>query len=170
MKTNAHIQAIYIAASAGARMQSLPYAEVLAGHGILGDRYASASGAYSNTKPPKIRHISLITQTGIAIANEWLEGGNELPFTNEETRRNIVLQDMTPDELNHLVGQTFQIGNISMRGTELCAPCHRPADLLSKSGFMDAFEGRGGLRAELLSSGMLSIGDRLKLIAKDADD
>jgi len=40
----------------------------------------------------------------------------------------------------------------------LCEPCQRPANLLKRPDFMNAFEDRGGLRAEALESGALSNG------------
>lgn len=163
MKLHAHIQAIYLAHSAGEPMRSLDHAPVNAGLGLDGDRYALGTGAYSTTEPIKIRHISIISLAGIEIANEWLEAGNEPPFNAADTRRNILLEGITPDALNALVGQQFQLGDILMLGTELCTPCERPAQLLSRPSFMDAFEGRGGIRAKVLNSGFLSIGDKLSL-------
>jgi hypothetical protein len=161
MKLNAHIQAIYLANSAGTRMQSVRSAKLNASNGIEGDRYAMGTGAYSATVPAKVRHISLISLSGIETANDWLKGGDEPTFDASETRRNIALEGITAAELNNLVGKRFQLGNIQMLGTELCTPCERPAQLLNRPSFMDAFEGRGGIRAEILSSGILSIGDQL---------
>jgi hypothetical protein len=159
MSKSIQIQAIYFAPQAGAPMQSVEMAELIAGEGIQGDRYALQTGAFSQNLPQKIRHISLITQTGIDIANEWLKGGEEPVFATSETRRNIVLSNISAAELNDYVGKNFLLGNIQCKGVELCAPCQRPAELLSKSDFMNAFEGRGGLRAEVLTSGNIKIGD-----------
>jgi len=170
MQTNNHIQALYIASSAGAPMESKTTVEVQVNFGIKGDRYASGMGAFSDNQPPKIRHISIIASTGIAIANLWLEAGNETFFADSETRRNVVLDGISPSELNALVGQTFQLGDISFKGTELCAPCVRPGELVGKSSFMDAFDGRGGIRAEILSSGTLSMGDVLHISNQKSHD
>ncbi len=159
MSKSIQIQAIYFAPQAGAPMQSVEMAELIAGEGIQGDRYALQTGAFSQNLPQKIRHISLIAQTGIDIANEWLKGSEEPVFAASETRRNIVLSNITAAELNDYVGKNFFLGNIQCKGVELCAPCQRPAELLSKSDFMNAFEGRGGLRAEVLTSGNIKIGD-----------
>jgi hypothetical protein len=163
MKSNAHIQAIYLATSAGEPMQSVSYAKVNAGLGIEGDRYALGTGAYSAVQPIKIRHISLIASSGIETANDWLIAGDEPTFDGAETRRNIVLKDITAEELNALVGKSFQLGSLQLLGTELCTPCERPAQLLSRPSFMEAFERRGGIRAEILNSGTLAIGDQLFL-------
>ena len=170
MKFNAHIQAIYIASSAGAPMQIMNTVTVMAGTGIEGDRYAKGNGAYSKVVPVKVRHISLIALSAIETANEWLLAGDEPIFNGAETRRNILLAGITASELNGLVGQRFQLGNIQLLGTELCDPCERPAQLLQRPSFMDAFDGRGGIRVEVLNSGILTMGDKLLFENDKSDD
>jgi MOSC domain-containing protein YiiM len=160
------IQAIYFAPSAGDLMQPLSTAKIIA-TGIEGDRYANGSGAYSNTKPHKIRHLSLITESGIAIANDWLLTGDEPTFDASQTRRNIVIGDMSAEHLNSLIGKVFALGSLVLKGTELCTPCQRPAQLLEKSSFLDAFEGRGGLRAEIIKIATISVGDVLRTELED---
>ncbi len=163
MESNAQIQAIFIALTAGLPMQSMGKVKVKIDSGIEDDRYALGTGAYSALKPTKVRHISLISLSGIEVANEWLQAGEEPAFDASETRRNIVLKEITASELNNLVGQLFWLGNIKLLGTELCTPCERPAQLVNKPRFMDAFEERGGIRAKVLNSGELSVGDKLIL-------
>jgi len=51
-----------------------------------------------------------------------------------------------------------------MRGTEPTKPCHRPSVLVQKTGFAQAYAARGGVRAEVLMDGVISVGD---LIAFD---
>ena len=157
-----YIQAIYIAATAGSPMQSLPKATITL-TGIKGDRYANGKGAYSNTAPSKIRHLSLVTESGIVTANEWLMAGDEPTFDASQTRRNIVIRNMSAEDLNSLVGKTFTLGPLVLKGAELCTPCQRPAQLLDKPDFINAFEGRGGLRAEVMNVGEISVGDVLSL-------
>jgi len=163
MPMDPHIQAIYLATSAGAKMQPIDHIRVNAGSGIEGDRYALGTGAYSSVEPVKVRHISIISSSGIETANDWLKAGDEPTFDLSETRRNIVLNGITATELNDLVGKLFQLGSLQLLGTELCTPCERPAQLLSKPGFMEAFEGRGGIRAEVLNTAIITIGDKLTL-------
>ena len=129
---------------------------VTKGYGLIGDRYAEGRGAYSRSKVPKIRHVSLIAAEAIAAANEGLEQ----PFEEAETRRNLVTIGL---ELNDLVGAEFSIGGILMRGVELCDPCRRPEKLAGKPGFEEAFQGRGGLRAEALASGIIVVGNIIEL-------
>jgi hypothetical protein len=170
MKSNTHIQAIFLAPTAGAQMQSVSHVRVNADSGIEGDRYALGTGAYSAVEPIKVRHVSLISISGIETANDWLKAGDEPTFDGTETRRNIVLEGITANDLNNLVGQQFQLGSLQMLGTELCTPCERPAQLLGRPSFMEAFEGRGGIRAEVLNSATLTVGDKLFLENEKSDD
>lgn len=160
MKAFPQIHSMYIAPRAGELMVPLERAEIIAGEGIVGDRYALGLGAFSKTKP-KIRHISLITLSGIENANAQLRAKQQTLFGEGDTRRNLVISGISEDELNSLVGKIFYLGGIVFKGTELCEPCQRPANLLKRPDFMNVFENRGGLRAEALDSGILSNGDSL---------
>lgn len=160
MKASPQIHSIYIAPLAGEPMVRLTEAEIIAGQGIAGDRYALGQGAFSKTNP-KIRHVSLITLSGIEHANRHLVAKQETIFGEGDTRRNLVISGISEDELNSLVGKHFHLGGLAFKGTELCEPCQRPARLLKRSDFMYSFEGRGGLRAEALESGSLVLGDLL---------
>ena len=160
MKASPQIHSIYIATQAGESMVPLTKADIVAGKGIVGDRYALGIGAFSNTKP-KIRHISLIALKGIEDANRQLIAKQQIPFAEGDTRRNVIISGISAEELNDLVGKSFYLGGLAFKGTELCEPCQRPAKLLKRPDFMNAFEDRGGLRAEALESGALSDGDLL---------
>lgn len=166
MKVSPQIHSIYIATRAGEPMLQLSRAEIVAGEGIVGDRYALGIGAFSKTKP-KIRHVSLIALSAIENANNELLARQQVVFDHSDTRRNIVISGITEDELNGLVGKTFYLGGLTFSGTELCEPCQRPANLLKRPDFMHAFEGRGGLRAQALESGYLTSGSPLLLSAAE---
>ena len=141
-------------------MVQIAQANIVAGKGIAGDRYALGIGAFSKTKI-KIRHISLIARTAMEDANHQLIAKQQMPFSEGDTRRNVIISGMSADELNDLVGKIFYLGGLAFKGTELCEPCQRPAKLLKRLDFMSAFEDRGGLRAEALESGAFSNGDLL---------
>ena len=160
MTASPQIYSIQIASRAGESMMQLAQANIIAGKGIDGDRYALDIGAFSKTKP-KIRHISLIALSGIEHANQQLLAKQQTVFSESDTRRNLVISGISVNELNDLVGKIFYLGGLMFRGTELCAPCQRPANLLKRPDFMNAFENRGGLRAEALESGFLIPGDLL---------
>ena len=160
MKASPQIHSIYIAPQAGESMVRIAQANIVAGEGIVGDRYALGIGAFSKTQI-KIRHISLIALNGIDNANRQLIAKQQTPFSEGDTRRNVIISGISADELNDLVGKIFYLGGLAFKGTELCEPCQRPANLLKRPDFVSAFEDRGGLRAEALESGTFSNGNLL---------
>jgi MOSC domain-containing protein YiiM len=72
-------------------------------------------------------------------------------------RRNIVTVGVA---LNHLVEKTFTIGAVRLRGTRLCEPCSH-LEKLTRQGAMRGLIHRGGLRAEIISGGIIRIGDSI---------
>lgn len=150
------ILSIYICPDKGQPMQERQHVNAIAGVGLEGDRYAAGKGAWSKARAT-IRHVSLIAIEAIAEANNEIE----VPFSPSETRRNLLTEGVNP---NVLVGGYFMVGCVKMRGVELCDPCARPSNLAGKPGFEKAYQKRGGLRAEILTSGMISVGDEILLL------
>jgi hypothetical protein len=161
MNPQPKIQSIFICPKAEMPMTSQAKVNLITNIGIDGDRYASSKGTFSNTNKSKVRDISLITRIGIDTANHFLNEKNLVGFLDEETRRNIVINVLSPEELNNLVGKVFYFGNIRLKGTELCDPCSHPSKLTGKDEFKSAFTGRGGIRAQVLDTGEVSVGDSL---------
>ena len=161
MSLSPTIDSIYTCARAGEKMIRQEKVKLIKGIGIDGDRYALGLGAYSNLTPKKIRDVSIIAKIGTEISNRLLKYDGLVEFDLSETRRNIVIDQIEPVELNALVGKVFYLGNIKLQGTEFCEPCERPAKLLNKKGFMKAYDNHGGIRAEVLGTGEIKIGDRL---------
>lgn len=155
----AKVLKIFICADKGQPMQEVQKIKAIQGVGLEGDRYASGKGAWSNSKTQKVRHVSLISIEALRHAN----AGLKVPFLMEEIRRNILVS-CTAGELNALVGKKFTVGEVLLLGTELCDPCGRPTQLAKKEGFDIAFAGRGGLRAEILSSGEIVRGDEIRVV------
>ncbi|MCH7641592.1 sulfurase [Patescibacteria group bacterium] len=149
---------IFVSPDKGFPMQSVDEVEAIAGIGLAEDRYAEGKGAYSNSKRKTIRQVSLIELEAIGKANAeyWTA------FSPQDTRRNILTSGI---DLNSLVGKDFRVGEVKMRGVELCEPCDRPSKLSKKKGFNEAFQGRGGLRAEVLSSGTIYLSDLVEEVA-----
>jgi hypothetical protein len=155
------VSGLFWCPGAGDPMRQAVSLEVRAESGIVGDRYALGKGAYSDTLPPKARHITFITQDGIDTAAAWQEAAGLPVFNAMLTRRNVLLSGMTAQALNDLVGRRFRVGSILCEGLELATPCGRPSALASIDGFEEAFDGRGGLRARVIEGGVLRTGDRL---------
>ncbi len=147
---------LYTCTRAGEQLVARGEVRALTGSGIVGDRYSTNQGFFSRPRQDKIRHVTLIAYEAIEEANAELAAHGMPAFEPYETRRNIVTAGV---DVNALLGREFSIGNVRMRGTEMTNPCNRTSVLASKPGFREAFAGRGGVRAEVLSDGVISIGD-----------
>ena len=146
-----HVESIHISPRAEAPMEPRRDIKLLAGVGIEGDRYATATGTYS-TKPKPSRQITLIEAEAIeALAREL-----GMALAPGETRRNLVTRGVA---LNHLVGRDFTVGGVRLRGHELCEPCKYLAGLTGRPDILPGLIHRGGLRAEILEGGVIQVGD-----------
>jgi MOSC domain-containing protein YiiM len=145
---------IHIAAVAAAPIKSLAEVRAVANRGLEGDRYFSKSGTYSN-EPGTGRDVTLIEIEAI----EALKRDYNIELEPGRSRRNIVTQAVA---LNHLVGREFQIGTAVLRGTRLCEPCSH-LEKLTQKGILRGLIHRGGLRADIVKSGTIRIGDAIVL-------
>ena len=149
---------LYTCTGAGEQLVACSGVRALMGSGIVGDRYATNQGFFSRLGQDKIRHVTLIAYEAIEQANAELAARGMPAFEPRETRRNIVTAGV---DVNALLGREFSIGSVRMRGTEMTNPCNRTSVLADKPGFREAFAGRGGVRAEVLSDGVIAIGDAI---------
>ena len=78
-----------------------------------------------------------------------------LRLTPGNARRNVVTTGVS---LNHLVGREFTVGEARLRGMRLCEPCEHLAELTGQP-VVKALIHRGGLRAEIVSGGVIRVGD-----------
>jgi MOSC domain-containing protein YiiM len=130
----------------------VPVEEVraVAGRGLEGDRYFYQRGTHSK-RPGPDREVTLIEIEAIeALKREY---GVELK--SGASRRNIVTRGIP---LNHLVGREFRVGEVTLRGLHLCEPCTH-LERLSQRGVLRGLIHRGGLRAQILTDGMIRVGD-----------
>lgn len=142
--------AIHTTDQAAADMRELPEANLLAGIGIEGDRYATGRGTYSK-KPQPERQVTLIEiETLEAI---WRDHGIELP--PQETRRNLLTRGVP---LNHLVGRAFRVGGVELFGGRLNVPCVYLDKLLGKPLF-GPLTNRSGLNCMIIKGGVIRPGD-----------
>ena len=150
------IVSIHIASSAGAPMRSISEAQLVVARGIQGDRYLEGRGTYSN-HPGSGREVTLIEREALEAllreCNSLIEPG--------QARRNIVTSGVA---LNHLVGREFSVGAARLRGMRLCEPCAH-LERLSARGVLRGLLQRGGLRAEVLSGGLIRVGDLVSAIS-----
>jgi ADP-ribose pyrophosphatase YjhB (NUDIX family) len=149
-----YVEHIHIAPAAGAPMQRVVEASAVRGVGLAGDRYWARAGFWTDDRVS--RDLTLVQGETI----DWLE--RRLGHTLEpgETRRNVTTRGV---ELNDLVNKTFWVGDALVRGTSLCEPCRHLVEVTGKS-LLRPLVHRGGLRADLLSSGRIRAGDSLEVV------
>jgi len=141
------VKGIFIAASAAAPCEAVESAEAKAGAGLVGDRYSVGEGTYS-PRGGEGRHLTLVTQlAGVAAG---LGPG--------ESRRNIETSGI---DLLSLIGKRFAIGPVECVGVRDCPPCAH-LETLTADGVKDKLEGKGGLRADIVSGGTISVGDAIR--------
>ncbi|MGH7775074.1 MAG: MOSC domain-containing protein [Candidatus Binatia bacterium] len=135
-------------------MESINEARAVVSKGLEGDRYFKGAGTYSNN-PGLGRDVTLIEIEAI----EGLKRDYGIEIAPRDSRRNIATRGVP---LNHLVGQEFRVGEVRLRGVRLCDPCSHLEGLTQK-GVMRGLIHRGGLRAEILTGGMIRVGDIISL-------
>jgi MOSC domain-containing protein YiiM len=140
---------VHIATDQRLPMQPVTAVKVVAGSGLEGDRYFLRRGSFSNS-PGGGREVTLIEVEAIEALHAkgiGLEAG--------AARRNLVTRDVP---LNHLVGRTFQVGEVRLRGVRLCEPCAH-LEALTQQGVLKELVHRGGLRADIVRGGTVRVGD-----------
>ncbi len=137
---------IFIAPQRGAPMRSLSSVRALADCGLDGDRYSIAK----NRKSPDYQ-LTLIEREQI----EAFDTASGLPLTADQPRRNLVTVGV---DLNALCGRRFVVGEVELEGLELCEPCSLFARRTYRE-TLEFFVHKGGLRARILTSGLIRVGD-----------
>ena len=87
-----------------------------------------------------------------------MKGELNVDYGLSDSRRNVVTRGVP---LNHLVGKEFWIGEVKVRGLRLCEPCSH-LQKLSHEKVLPGLVNRGGLRAQILTEGMIQVGDVVK--------
>jgi MOSC domain-containing protein YiiM len=121
----------------------VPAVECVAGRGLRGDRFFDYKENYKG-------------QMSFFAAETYEAICRELSVTDRPPsvfRRNVMTAGV---DLNELIGQEFQIQGVSFRGTEECRPCYW-MDQAFAPGANEFLKGRGGLRAVILSNGILRV-------------
>lgn len=144
------VVSIHIAPADSQPMQSVDQIHAVPGRGLEGDRYFSRTGTFWKDEPD--REVTLIESE----AFEGMKRESGLDLHPSEGRRNIVTRGVA---LNHLVEQEFNVGDVKMRGLRLCEPCSHLQKISKQPGILGGLIHRGGLRAQILSDGMIKTGD-----------
>jgi len=140
---------IYVAPRKAAEPQEAQQVTAVVGKGLEGDRYCEGQGTFSKGDPSN--EVTLIELEAI----EALDRDYDIKLPPAETRRNLITEGIA---LNHLVGRDFRVGAVSLRGLRLCEPCGH-LEKLTMNGVERGLRHRGGLRAQVVSSGTMRVGD-----------
>ena len=144
------VVALYVSATATEPMQSLHEAHLVEGRGIEGDRYYLQGETVSDDEEPAYE-VTLIEEETF----ETLHYETKVSVAAESLRRNIVTRGFS---VNHLVEREFQIGEVRLRGVSLYEPSPQLMDSVGHKVAVSMMH-RGGLVAEILSNGVIRVGD-----------
>ncbi|HSI62490.1 MAG TPA: MOSC domain-containing protein [Candidatus Saccharimonadia bacterium] len=155
------LTAIYISPSATTLPTSVVEAEAHALRGLDGDRYFKGEGTFSNASPKGPgREVTLIESEALeAVLQE-----HGILLSAAQARRNLVTEGV---RLNDLVGVQFRVGSVLLEGIRLCPPCSH-LNVVTGLPLLKPLENRGGLRANILSDGILRVGDGITITSTAA--
>lgn len=140
------VSGIYLCSSAAGRPVAVDEALAVPGRGLEGDRYFLGCGTWSYERR-LWSELTLLESEALEASGLCIEAG--------EARRNLVTAGI---ELDSLIGGRFRIGGVEAFGERTCDPCQH-LDRLTGQGARAALAGRGGLRARILTRGVLRVGD-----------
>jgi MOSC domain-containing protein YiiM len=130
-------------------MQSIAEVRAIPGRGLEGDRYHREAGTFSRKGEPA-QEVTLVELEAVVAAAR--DRGFEIE--PGALRRNLVTEGVP---LNHLVGREFRVGDVVLRGLRLCEPCTH-LQRLTRDGVVAAYVHRGGLRAQIVTGGLVRVG------------
>ena len=147
------VVSLHVALRSAEAMISVPQVHAVPDRGLEGDRFFHSSWS-SVGRPDKA--VTLIEQESVEAAATELNS----KLVPGEIRRNIVTRGVP---LVRLLKREFTIGGVVMRGLRLFEPCMRMESLVGIPGIYGALVHRGGLKATILTEGMIRVGDPVSL-------
>jgi MOSC domain-containing protein YiiM len=135
------IEAIHIGPEKGGALASVESVRALAGKGLEGDRKFHPEGA----------------APGQALTLVEAENVEDVGLPVGGTRRQLTVRGV---RLNALVGKRFKVGDVECYGVELCEPCTH-LESLTRPGIIKDLVHRAGINADILSDGVIRVGDAL---------
>ena len=117
--------------------------ECVAGKGLVGDRFFGFKDEFKGQ----------ITFFDLRVYQELCETFHVTDKEPGVFRRNVILDGV---DLSDLIGKEFVLQGITFFGMEECSPCYWMNQVFAE-GTEDALRARGGLRARILSNGVLAV-------------
>jgi MOSC domain-containing protein YiiM len=138
------VEAIHLGAPDVAELEPVDSVRAVAGKGLEGDRHFHPEGA------PAGQALTLVEAEVVA----------EVGLREGETRRQVTVRGV---RLNDLVGRRFRVGEVECVGVELCEPCSH-LEAMTRPGIVKDLLHRAGINADLLTDGVILVGDELELL------
>jgi hypothetical protein len=131
-----HVEAINIGPSEA--LEPVGSVTAVTGKGLVGDR-----------------HFSDHPEPGNALTLIEAEVLEDVGLTGAQSRRQVVVRGV---RLTDLIGKRFRVGDVECLGVEICEPCLH-LQRMTRPGIIKDLIHRGGLNADILSGGTISVGD-----------
>ena len=147
------VVALFIAPYPSSPMVSVPEVRAYTDRGLEGDRFFRDSWSKAN-RPDKA--VTLIEEETLQAAAAELG----IEMFAEKTRRNILTRGVP---LSDLLNREFTIGGVMMRGIRLFEPCGHLEKVSAIRGIFRVLKHRSGLKAAILSDGLIRAGDSIRL-------
>jgi MOSC domain-containing protein YiiM len=135
------VEAIHLGPEEAGELSAVQSVRAVAGQGLEGDRHFRPNGA----KP------------GQALTLVEAEEVENVGLAPGETRRQLTVRGV---RLNDLVGKRFRVGDVECYGVELCEPCLH-LQSMTRPGLIEELVHRAGINADILSDGVISVGDEV---------
>lgn len=120
------------------------------GRGLVGDRFYDFKKEYGG-------QVSLMSEEALTELSSVT--GQRVDF--KVFRRNLIISELDPYEL---IGKKFKIGSVLLEGKSDCFPCAWMDTAAGEGSFSWLKENKkGGLRAAILESGIIKLGDKIEL-------
>ena len=143
------VEGIYIKPAPGERPVGVEEVKAMAGAGLEGDPYV-ATGDFG--EPGRGHQLTLITREEIEeLAHEGVA------LRPGESRRQLETRGI---DLKSLIGKRFRVGDVECLGIRVCAPCQSLQNMTGKPVLL-GLKGKGGLRADIVSTGVIRVGDEI---------
>ena len=117
--------------------------------GLEGDRFFKINN-------DKRSQLTIIEKEVIDNYNKFTN--KDFPYEN--FRRNIVSTNI---KLNNLINKEVFVGNVKIKVHDFCEPCLHLQELLKEKNLVRNLLHKGGIRCEIMTSGIIKIGDNITL-------
>lgn len=149
---NGEVLAIFINPKPHGALVTVKQVQAVEARGLEGDHHFRHYESTAEEKPDA--EVTLIEMEAL----EALQRDYKVELKPEESRRNLLTRGAA---LNHLVGKTFAVGEAVLRGIRLCEPCAH-LESLTRPGVLKGMIHRCGLRAQVVQSGAIRMGDAIR--------